>query len=234
MNERAIPVRRDRVSFPERQDRMRYLARTFGSRIRGRVLDVGCDVCTLRELIPGLEYTGIDLGGTPDLRIDLDATPRLPFADASFDVVVCSEVLEHLDQLHRAFGELVRVTRGELLISLPNCWHSARKPLRTGRGKIGHYGLPARRPEDRHRWFFSLAEARAFAAAQAQEHGLAIEELRVNEKPRGALVRGCRRLLHPRPEAYDNLYAHTLWVRFRKLSTPRSAAGDAPDPARGA
>jgi SAM-dependent methyltransferase len=209
-------IHRDLVHFPERQDRMQYLARTFGPRIRGRVLDVGCDVRTLRELIPGLDYTGIDFGGTPDLHIDLDATPRLPFDDGQFDVVVCSEVLEHLDQLHRTFGELVRVTRGSLLISLPNCWTAARKPLRTGRGRIGHYGLPAQKPMDRHKWFFSLSEARAFAQGVASEHRLSIEEFRINEKPRHALLRAGRRMLHPGTDDYDNLFAHTLWVWFQK------------------
>jgi hypothetical protein len=209
-------IHRDFVSFPERQDRMRYLASAFGPRISGKVLDVGCDVRTLASLIPNLDYFGIDFGGTPDMHIDLDATPRLPFEDRRFDTVICSEVLEHLDSLHRAFGELVRVSNSQLLISLPNCWASARKPLRTGRGRIGHYGLPSVKPADRHKWFFSLTEARDFAMAAAAQHGLRIEELRINEKPRSVPLRAGRRILHPAQDSYDNLYAHTLWILFTR------------------
>ena len=42
--------------------------------------------------------------------------------------------------LHRVFAELVRVSRHRILISLPNCWTAARKPLVRGRGSIGHAG----------------------------------------------------------------------------------------------
>ena len=210
---------RDLVHFPERQDRMRYLARTFGPRIHGSVLDVGCDVRTLSTLLPTVNYFGIDLGGTPDLSIDLDATPRLPFEDKSFDTVICSEVLEHLDCLHRTFDELVRVCGQQLVISLPNCWAAARKPLRTGRGRIGHYGLPSDKPADRHKWFFSLTEARAFAHSRAISHGLHIEDFRINEKPRSPIIRTARRFSHPRQDSYDNLYAHTLWIVFSLKST---------------
>ncbi len=207
---------RDLVSFDTRESRMRYLEQAFRAHIAGRVLDVGCDVRTLKKLRPELDYVGVDFGGEPDLAIDLERNPVLPFPDAHFDLVVCAEVLEHLDNLHQVFGELVRVTRAKLLVSLPNCWTAARRPLARGKGGIGHYGLPHRRPPDRHKWFFSLAEARAFAEAMAQEHGLAIRETRVSEKPRPALVRALRRLRHPQLEHYQNLYAHTLWVLFEK------------------
>lgn len=195
---------------------MEYLARTFGARLSGGVLDVGCDVCSLRELLPGVDYTGIDFGGTPDLRVDLEATPRLPFSDAEFDSVVCSEVLEHLDHLHRTFGELVRVAGRQVLISLPNCWAAARKRMRTGRGHIGHYGLPAEPPADRHKWFFSFTEGRDFAVAMGERHRLRIDEMRVTEKPRNPLLRAGRRLLHPRRDDYDNLFVHSLWVLYAK------------------
>lgn len=211
----------DLVSFPQRADRVRYLVQRFGHALAGRVLDVGCDVRVLKQLRPDLEYTGIDVAGDPDFVIDLERAPRLPFEDASFDTVVCSEVLEHLDNLHQVFGELVRVSRQHLLISLPNCWTAARQPLERGRGSIGHYGLPAKRPGDRHKWFFSLSEARAFALAMAEQHGLVVREVRISEKRRPALVRGLRRVAHWSRERYWNRYAHTLWVLYER---PQSAA----------
>jgi hypothetical protein len=66
-----------------------------------------------------------------DLTIPVIADPRvhcvagdvtnLPFGDDSFDLVLCSEVLEHIvpSQLKVACSELVRVTRGRLLIGVP-------------------------------------------------------------------------------------------------------------------
>ncbi|HEX7364866.1 MAG TPA: class I SAM-dependent methyltransferase [Dehalococcoidia bacterium] len=54
----------------------------------------------------------------------------LPFADGSFDRVICSEVLEHIPDDHQAIGELVRVLKddGILAVSVPSylpesiCW----------------------------------------------------------------------------------------------------------------
>ena len=207
---------RDFVRFETREDRVRWMSQAFAEVLRGRVLDVGCDRRHLKSLRPDLDYVGIDIGGDPDLRIDLEAVDALPFGDKSFDVVVCSEVLEHLDALHRVFAELVRVSRHRVLISLPNCWTAARKPLVRGRGSIGHYGLPSARPPDRHKWFFSLSEADAFTQAAAREHGLAIVARRISEKPRPLVVRALRRMRHPERERYDNLFAHTLWVLFER------------------
>jgi SAM-dependent methyltransferase len=210
-------MRIDYVTFPERAERSRYIAATFGDRLRGRVLDVGCDKAVLRTLLPDAQYTGIDIGGTPDLIVDLDRVDRLPFDDGAFDALVCSDVLEHLEHLHGIFAELVRVTSACLVISLPNNWANARVPIARGRGAIAHYGLPARPPRDRHRWFFGLTDAVGFARAQQELHPLELETLIVNEKPRPWPVRALRRLRYPSEERYLNRYAHTLWAVYRKL-----------------
>lgn len=48
----------------------------------------------------------------------------LPFADASFDVVICSEVLEHIFDQRGVIRELERVLRpgGTLVASVPRAW----------------------------------------------------------------------------------------------------------------
>jgi SAM-dependent methyltransferase len=49
---------------------------------------------------------------------------RLPFPDASFDVVIASEVLEHLWDDERAISELVRVLKpgGRMAVTVPTRW----------------------------------------------------------------------------------------------------------------
>jgi SAM-dependent methyltransferase len=49
---------------------------------------------------------------------------RLPFADNSFDLVICSEVLEHIPDHHRAMFEIVRVLKSDrhLVVSVPRRW----------------------------------------------------------------------------------------------------------------
>lgn len=44
---------------------------------------------------------------------------RLPFDDASFDVVLCSETLEHVAEIEQATAELLRVARRAVVITVP-------------------------------------------------------------------------------------------------------------------
>lgn len=52
-----------------------------------------------------------------------DAT-RLPFADNSFDKIICSEVLEHIENYQGVLQEIKRVLKsgGILAISVPRAW----------------------------------------------------------------------------------------------------------------
>jgi SAM-dependent methyltransferase len=75
-----------------------------------RVLDVGCGP---KPYLPffaphATEYVGVDLPGNPiaDLEGGVEA---LPVADASFDLVLCTQVLEHCDDPAAAVRELRRV-----------------------------------------------------------------------------------------------------------------------------
>jgi len=44
----------------------------------------------------------------------------LPYADNFFDLVICSEVLEHLEEPEKALKELKRVSKKYVLLSVPN------------------------------------------------------------------------------------------------------------------
>ena len=204
------------VSIDNREARSHFIAERFRPLIHGRVLDVGCDRAHLKRLVDGLDYVGVDVGGTPNLVVNLERQ-CLPFPDRDFDFVLCSDVLEHLDNLHQTFGELVRVARGTIVVSLPNNHANARRPIERGRGSIGHYGLPLDAPVDRHKWFFSLGEAAAFLAGQAGRHPIELVELVAIEKPRPTILRMVRRLRYGK-EAYQNRYAHSVWAVFRRTA----------------
>lgn len=73
---------------------------------------------------PGVRYTGADLDAGRYRHIDnfraCDLTAA-PFPDASFDVVLCSHVLEHIPDDARAFAEIFRILRpgGRALLLVP-------------------------------------------------------------------------------------------------------------------
>ena len=100
----------------------RFFALT-GVRPGMAVLDVGCGQVGLRALEPGLAITGVDLvarPGYPGPFVQADAGERLPFEDASFDLVYSSSVVEHVPRPRRAVfaAELARVGRG-LFVQTP-------------------------------------------------------------------------------------------------------------------
>lgn len=203
------------INFNERAERSRYIAFKFHQYLHGKILDIGCDKAVLKSLLKDIDYIGVDIGGTPDIKLNLDKTERLPFDNSEFDAIVCSDVLEHLDNLHLMFAEIVRVSKKYIIISLPNNWANARKPIEKGIGSFSHYGLPPIPPLDRHKWFFSLSEAISFLKEQENLYPLSIIEAVVNEKPRPFITK-IRRLRYLSQEHYLNRYAHTVWVVFEK------------------
>lgn len=58
---------------------------------------------------------------------------ELPFETGSFDLVLCCEVLEHLDSPREALDEVARVARDFVLISTP--WEPVWRVMNMARGK---------------------------------------------------------------------------------------------------
>ncbi|HEY0138451.1 MAG TPA: class I SAM-dependent methyltransferase [Nannocystis sp.] len=93
------------------------------------VLEVGCGEALLADhLIRARRpehFEGCDVALRPAAGIDPQIVLReasiysLPYADASFDLVVCCEVLEHLADPPSGLAELARVARKHVLISTP-------------------------------------------------------------------------------------------------------------------
>jgi len=204
------------IHFPKREVRSNYIARRFKKYLEDRtVLDVGCDQALLKDLVETKRYTGIDIGGNPDICINLEKVERLPFDENAFDTIVCSDVLEHIENLHQIFDELLRVAKHYVILSLPNNWCCARRPIEKGKGSFSHYGLPVDPVEDRHKWFFSLSDAQTFLKEQEKKKGFKILELFATEKKRSPLVKMLRVAKHPAQEAYLNRYSNTLWTVLR-------------------
>ena len=133
------------------------------------ILDVGCDRRHLEKLLPhSTWYLGVDFAGEPDLRVNLEH--GLPLQDHQFDTVLCFDVLEHLESIHAMFDELCRVSRRYVIIGLPNTvnWRTIAALVLHSRVPGGKYKLTEQRPDDRHRWFFGIREARAFVHRRAE------------------------------------------------------------------
>ena len=101
-----------------------YAGRYLGSAGRPaapRVLDLGCgaggSVDLFRSLEPRVRWTGADIERSPEVeeRTRTDAEfvtfdgEHLPFADSSFDLVFCKQVLEHVRRPQPLLREVARV-----------------------------------------------------------------------------------------------------------------------------
>ena len=97
--------------------------RQVASVIKGRVLDIGCGIQPYRRYILCDEYVGIDglYGVNPKVCA---IAGNLPFRDASFDSVLCTEVLEHLESPQTCIAEIKRVLKsgGRAYITSPQSW----------------------------------------------------------------------------------------------------------------
>lgn len=174
----ARPIYDTTYRYVDRETKARYIALKYAGILGGSVLDVGCDRAPLRALVGNpARYTGVDVWDGADVVANLDAGP-LPFGDRSYDTVVCTDVLEHLERCHEVADDLCRVASSHVIISLPNPVRCLLDALRDGgAGRLKHYGLPLQPPVDRHRWFFGAEEARAFVSDRAARNGFTVEQI---------------------------------------------------------
>lgn len=96
------------------------------------VLDAGCgEGFAMREVLARTDARIVGLDGSVGaLQVASALNParsftagdllELPFPGKSFELVVCMEVLEHLDHPERGLAELCRVSGRWLLLSVPN------------------------------------------------------------------------------------------------------------------
>jgi len=102
------------------------------SSCRGRVLDIGCGLQPYRRFLDPAqtEYVGIDRVGPLSNPTVVGSAESLPFPDESFDVVLSTQVLEHLPDPELALKEAVRVLRkgGRLILTVPGVWPTHEAP----------------------------------------------------------------------------------------------------------
>jgi SAM-dependent methyltransferase len=100
-----------------------------------RLLDAGAGEGQYRKQFSHTRYTGVDLaiGDTSWNYSNLDAIASmtaLPFAQGTFDAVLCTQVLEHVQEPYLVLAELYRTLKpgGRIFLTGPQSWHQHQKP----------------------------------------------------------------------------------------------------------
>lgn len=94
---------------------------------RGRLVDLGCGKAPLYRAYADCvsEVTCVDWGNTSHenayLDLECDLNKALPFADAAFDTVILSDVLEHIAQPEPLWAEISRILApsGKVILNVP-------------------------------------------------------------------------------------------------------------------
>lgn len=111
---------------PLREDLSRALAP-----LTGRVLDVGCGNRPYEPLLPpGVRYVACDPDPEGSRPHVVALANRLPFTASSFDAVICTQVLEHVESPEGLLTEIRSVLRpgGRLVLTAPQHWRIHEAP----------------------------------------------------------------------------------------------------------
>ena len=123
---------RQGLSIDRILDKVAALAHARVMATNAKALDVGAGtgalIPRLKAVLPGVEISACDyldsLMEEPGQRVDLVDLSRepLPYASDTFDLVTCTEVVEHLENDRQLAREIFRVTKpgGVAIFSTPN------------------------------------------------------------------------------------------------------------------
>lgn len=144
----------------------------------GQVLDLGARDKVLTHYLnhEQIAYQSHDIDGDHDFVFDLEQD--IPLEDGTYDAVLALDVLEHLEHIHTAFAEMMRISNNYVIISLP-CMSSLYVRLGfLASGKIAKkYALYPFHQGDRHRWVINYHEAIQFVNVNTQRHGYEITDI---------------------------------------------------------
>ncbi len=185
------------------------------------VLDIGCRDMALRTYLPReSDYVGFDL--FPPAEVIGTAEAPLPFDDDAFATVVLADVLEHLDDPHKALDEAMRVARNSVVVLLPNLYTLWLRLRYLAGRTAGKYEFGPDNRRDRHRWLMNFDQAAAFTRGRAESNGWRVAtEWGYDGGFRRRVARFSYRLA--RLAGGPNLWAWEYAARLEPLSQPAAA-----------
>jgi len=112
-----------------RLHRLKVVGKNITLRNECILLDIGCNDCAVTNFLGNVNvrYVGFDISkkalkrGKKRQRVLCDAC-HLPVKDNTADIVICTEVIEHINNPKRLISEIARISKvnSKLLISTPN------------------------------------------------------------------------------------------------------------------
>lgn len=178
----SLSIERFQNSQWEKLNEINFSKRTILEMVKnGSVLDIGCGDGLLLEQLKnkGLTVSGIDISSTAinickERGLDCihgDISEKLPFEDNSYDSVLLIDVLEHLFQPIEVLKEARRISKGCVLISIPN-FVSLPARAQVFLGRVPENNTP----RDGHVYFMTMTVIQSLL----KQSGFKIDEIVVN------------------------------------------------------
>ena len=176
------------------------------------VLDVGCRDKTLKVFLKNdIAYQGIDFEDSQEV-IGSDLEKGIPFPDESFDVVFALDVLEHVDNAQFLFQEIIRVSKKEIVMALPNMYYwKFRLRFLKGKDISDKYIFHTYAQLDRHRWITSYNSALKFVKLNSGNEKMVIKKEFYQYKSK--LLKLIDKKLSGK---FPNLFVHTVIFHISK------------------
>lgn len=107
------------------------------------------------KLIDNSKLVAIDLYNKTEGNVEFtrqNLENKLSYDDASFDIVICNDVLEHINNKYSLLNEIIRISKKHVICSLPNTQHvSYVRGLK--KGDMGKQFIFLQEDNlDRHKW----------------------------------------------------------------------------------
>lgn len=106
----------------------------FAPMLGGQLLDVGCGTKPYQSLFHVDRYAGLEIDTSATrTRNQADyfyAGHQFPLPNASFDSILCNQVLEHVFNPEEFLSEIVRIMKpgGRMLLTVPFVWDEHEQP----------------------------------------------------------------------------------------------------------
>jgi len=96
-------------------DRLNQISKLIPKDVES-ILDIGCRDKFLRSFAK--KYTGLDLENA-DINQDLNKNQKLKLKDSSYDLIIFSQILEHITDPRQLISEAKRVSKKYIIVGLP-------------------------------------------------------------------------------------------------------------------
>jgi 2-polyprenyl-3-methyl-5-hydroxy-6-metoxy-1,4-benzoquinol methylase len=177
------------------------------------VLDLGCRDKILKDFLKNdIKYTGVDYDNDDEV-IAHNLENTLPFEDSSFDIVFALDVLEHVENIHLLLDEVIRVSKREIIIALPNMYYwKFRLRYLKGKDISDKYLFTENTILDRHRWITSHDSSVRFIESNTKDYKIKIKLGFYQYKSN--ILKFIDKFFSKR---YPNLFSYTIFFHIHKL-----------------